>query len=285
MTYRKEQHLEQADSTTSDWYNATIIDRIDLTDQSSIFRIQPDDPLFEFQAGQYTAIGLLASSQKCVDSDPDEDDENGNHKKRIIRAYSIASSSKVRDYVELYITLVRSGALTPRLWMLQPSDRLWLNSKARGQFTMEGVAAECNVVLIGTGTGLAPYISMIHDHHRCNIGRKFVVVHGARYERDLGYRDELEALQRDCRTMVYVPTVSRPENGTRWTGHIGRVQSVFQDGALEDALGDSVTPDQTHVFVSGNPEMVEDLEDKLIERGFNLHNSRSPGTLHTERYW
>ena len=75
------------------------------------------------------------------------------------------------------------------------------------------------------------------------------------------------------RESIRVPAgAHEPENGTRWTGHIGRVQSVFQDGALEDALGDSVIPDQTHVFVSGNPEMVEDLEDKLIERGFNLHN-------------
>lgn len=280
-----EMDLEQADSTTLDWYNATLIERTDLTEQSLIFRIQPDDSLFEFQAGQYTAIGLSASSPKCVDTDPDEDDANNKRNKRIIRAYSIASSPKVHEYLELYITLVRSGALTPRLWMLQPGDRLWLSPRARGQFTLEGVASECNVVLIGTGTGLAPYISMIHDYHRCNIGRKFVVVHGSRYEQELGYRDELEALHRDCSTMVYVPTVSRPENGTRWTGHVGRIQSVLQNGAIEDALGDSISPDSTHVFVSGNPEMVEDLEHLFIERGFNLHSSRTPGTLHIERYW
>lgn len=129
--------------------------------------------------------------------------------KLIRRAYSIASSSKVREYVELYVTFVRSGELTPRLWMLHPGDRLWLGPKATGHFTMDPVPPGKNVVLVGTGTGLAPYMSMIRDHHRCNRGRRFVVVHGARYVQELGYRSELEALDRGCSTLVYLPTVSR----------------------------------------------------------------------------
>lgn len=276
--------MVQDKTTTPGWDNATLVARKDLTDDSAIFRIKSDGPLFEFHAGQYVAIGLPARSPRIAGADPDED-ANGNPGKRIVRAYSIASSSKDRDYVELYITLVASGALTPRLWMLRPDDRLWLSSKAKGLFTLEGVAPDCRVVLIGTGTGLAPYISMIRDHHHCNLGRRFVVIHGARYERDLGYRDELDALHRDCRTMVYVPTVSRPEDDGYWPGHVGRVQSVVADGTLENALGDSVAPEGTHVFLSGNPEMVEDMERVFIDRGFTLHGARSPGTLHIERYW
>ncbi len=266
------------------WDNATLIAREDLTRDSVIFRIEADAPLFEFLAGQYTTIGLPADAPRIEGADPEENG-NGNPRKRIVRAYSIASSSKARDYVELYVTLVKSGALTPRLWLLQPGDRLWLGPKAKGLFTLENVPTDCDVVLIGTGTGLAPYISMIHDHHRCNIGRRFVVVHGARYERDLGYCDELEALQRDCRTMVYVPTISRPEKDLQWPGHIGREQSVVTDGTQENALGGAFSPKTTHVFLSGNPEMVEDMERVYNELGFTLHGARSPGTLHIERYW
>ncbi len=272
------------------WDNATLIDRKDLTGESAVFRIASDAPLFEFLAGQYTTVGLPADASRIKGADPDEsDNDRGGNKddrrKLIVRDYSIASSSKARDYVELYVTLVRSGALTPRLWGLQPGGRLWLGSKAKGLFTLDGVGPDRDIVLIGTGTGLAPYISMIHDYHQCHTGRRFVVIHGARHERDLGYREELEALQRECRTMDYVPTVSRPEEDSQWSGHIGRVQSVVSDGTLAKALGGAISTDTTHVFVSGNPEMVEDMVRVCTGQGFRLHIARSPGNLHVERYW
>ncbi|MCH9035008.1 MAG: hypothetical protein IID42_10970 [Planctomycetes bacterium] len=125
---------------TREWDNATLIARQDLTGESAIFKIEADAPLFEFLSGQYTTIGLPADAPRVEGADPDED-ANGNPRKLIIRAYSIASSSKARDYVELYITLVNSGSLTPRLWMLQPGDRLWLGPKAKGLFMLSLVMA------------------------------------------------------------------------------------------------------------------------------------------------
>ena len=266
------------------WDNGTVIDRHDLAEDLAVFRVKPDGDVFDFRAGQYTVIGLPASAPRFETSDPD-DDEIPAKSKLICRAYSIASSSKINEYVELYVTLVRSGELTPRLWLLRPGDRIWLGPSAKGHFTMDELPPDKNVVLIGTGTGLAPYIAMIGDHHSCNMGRKFVVVHGARYVRELGYRDELEALDRDCSTLDYVPTVSRPGEKDDWRGHVGRVQSVFADGTIDAALDEVLSPDNTHVFVSGNPEMVEDVQRNLIEQGYTLHSTRSPGTLHVERYW
>ncbi len=266
------------------WDNCTLVDRRDLTDDLSVFRLKPDGELFRFLAGQYTVIGLPASAPRLESSDHD-DDEIPAKNKMIRRAYSIASSSKINEYLELYVTLVRSGKLTPRLWLLRSGDRLWLGPSAKGHFTMDDVPPDKNMALIGTGTGLAPYIAMISDHHRCNLGRRFVVVHGARHVRELGYRDELEALDRDCSTLVYIPTVSRPDAQDDWRGHVGRVQSVFADGTIEAALGESLSPDGTHVFVSGNPDMVEDLQGNFLKRGYTLHGTRSPGTLHVERYW
>ncbi len=276
--------MAREDKTLAGWDNATLIAREDLTDDSAIFRIESDAPLFEFEAGQYTTIGMPAGATRCCDADPD-DDAPAKPAARIVRAYSIASSSKAREYVELYITLVRSGALTPRLWLLRNGDRLWLGPKAKGHFTMQDVPPDRNVVLIGTGTGLAPYIAMIRDYHRCNSGRKFVVVHGARYERDLGYRDELETLARECQTLEYLPTVSRPDEDSEWSGHVGRIQSVLNDGSLAVALAAPLTADTTQVFLSGNPEMVDDLTHVFTARGFTLHAPRNPGTLHIERYW
>lgn len=266
------------------WDNCTILDRNDLAEDLAVFRVKPDGELFSFRAGQYAVIGLPAAAPRHDSAEPDEV-PNRDPKKLIRRAYSIASSSKINEYVELYVTLVRSGELTPRLWLLRPGDRLWLGPSAKGHFTMDEVPPDKNVVLIGTGTGLAPYVSMIGDHHRCNMGRRFIVVHGARHVRELGYRDELEALDRDCGTLVYAPTVSRPDPQDGWRGHVGRVQSVFADGTIDEALGETLSPDNTHVFVSGNPEMVEDLQRIFIEQEYTLHSTRSPGTLHVERYW
>ena len=93
------------DKTMHGWDNATLIARKNLTGDSAIFRIEADAPLFEFLAGQYTAIGLPADAPRIQGADPDED-ANGKPRKLIVRAYSIASSSKARDYVELYVTFV-----------------------------------------------------------------------------------------------------------------------------------------------------------------------------------
>ncbi len=266
------------------WDNSTLVERRDLADDLAILRIRPDAPLFSFLPGQYTVIGLPGAAPRsplAISEDPPPKDDS----KLIRRAYSIASSSKADDYVELYVTLVRSGALTPRLWLLQPGGRLWLGSSAKGHFTMDDLPRDQNVVLIGTGTGLAPYISMIQDYHHCNRGRRFVVIHGARHVRELGYRDELEALQCECRTLAYIPTVSRPAAEDNWQGHVGRVQSVLDDGTIERALDGDASSTTTHVFLSGNPEMVEEMHRVFLERGFTLHTTRSPGTLHVERYW
>ncbi len=266
------------------WANGTLVARFDMTPDLAVFRVQTDGPLFHFRPGQYAVLGVPASVPRCSSADSDEE-EPSNPDKLIRRAYSIASSSRVNEYVELYITLVRSGALTPRLWMLRPGNRLWLGPKAKGHFTMQEVRPDKNVVLVGTGTGLAPYMSMIRDHHQCNVGRMWVVIHGARYVGELGYRDELEDLDRQYRTLAYMPTVSRPNRDAGWQGHVGRVQSVFADGLLESMLGGTLSPESTHVFLAGNPEMVDDMEQRLLAQRFSVHHARSPGTLHVERYW
>lgn len=266
------------------WSNAAVIARKNVTEELAVFRVRSHGPLFPFLAGQYGVLGLPAGAPVCDGAERDESDAT-DPMKLVRRAYSIASPSKVNEYVEFYITLVRSGALTPRLWCLGEGSRLWLGPKAKGHFTMDEVPKDKNVVLVGTGTGLAPYIAMVREHHRCNQGRRFIVVHGARHARDLGYRDELESLDRSCTTFEYVPTVTRISSDDGWTGHVGRVQSVFTDGTIDAVLGIPLAPESTDVFVSGNPEMVEDLQRLLMEQRFTLRAPARPGTLHIERYW
>lgn len=106
--------------------------------------------------------------------------------KMIKRAYSIASAGTNTAYLEFYINLVPSGALTPRLFALQPGDTVYLGSKITGMFTIDEVPAERNLLFIATGTGLAPYVSMIRTHLLANPERKLCILHGARHSWELG---------------------------------------------------------------------------------------------------
>jgi ferredoxin--NADP+ reductase len=267
----------------SDPYNATVTHRNEINSGLIIVRVQPDDPLFDFQAGQYTVLGMMSSEARVAYADPEEEPSD---KARLIRrAYSIASSSKQGDFLEFYVSLVHSGKLTPRLFRLKPGGRLWLGKKAVGQFTLSEVRHDHNLLLISTGTGLAPYLSMIRTAHQCGKGRKFFVVHGARYSWDLGYRSELEALDHGCGTFSYLPTVSRVQKDQSWSGHVGRIQSVFEDGSLEELVGGPLDPERLSVFLCGNPSMVEAVEERFEEKGFELHRKGKSGNLHVERYW
>ena len=271
--------------------NGRLLSKFEITPDLAIFKIAKDDGSFDYEPGQYTVIGLPTDACRCSGKDEEEADGNEGTPARsngmIRRAYSIASSSaEDGSYLEFYITLVHSGRLTPRLWCLKPGDPLWVGPKATGHFTLDQVPEDVNLVLVATGTGLAPYISMIRSDHTCNIGRRFAIVHGARYSWDLGYRNMLQRLAADCpNSLLYLPTITRPESDPTWGGHVGRIQSVFDDGTLEKAIGSSLTPEEYHVFLCGNPEMVPSVQGMLESRGYELTLPRKPGTLHIEKYW
>ncbi len=264
-------------------YNATVIDRLEVAPGLIILRIAPDDRGFRFEAGQYTVLGLAPEAPRLETAD--EEEPRPAPGKMIRRAYSIASTSRPGEYLEFYLTLVPSGSLTPRLFRLGIGDRLFVSSKAVGVFTLNRVPEGSHVLLAATGTGLAPYMSMLRSELRCGAERRFVVLHGARYSWDLGYRTELTMLSRRCSNMTYVPTVSRPAGDPSWKGLTGYVQDVLESGAVERMSGLEFRPDRFHVFLCGNPAMIEASKALLVRRGFVPDRKGSVGNLHVEEYW
>jgi ferredoxin--NADP+ reductase len=264
--------------------NAILAHREELAPGLAIFRVVPDGwALPEFTPGQFAVVGLPARSPRVVPSEPEEP---GDPDRMIRRAYSIASSSKQREYVEVFANLVRSGELTPRLFALAPGDRLWLGRKFTGAFTLSEVPPDQHLVLVATGTGLAPYMSMVRTELECGGTRRFAVLHGARHSWDLGYQGELRAMQAHCRNFTYLPTVSRPQGeAAPWGGASGYVQDLWTGGALAQAWGFRPTPADTHVLLCGNPAMIEDMLRRLEGEGFRVHEPRAPGQVHVERYW
>lgn len=265
--------------------NAKVIQRSEVTPALVVLRIAPNEwTMPAFSPGQFAVLGLPGGSPRCELCEPE--DESPSAERMIKRAYSISSSSRVSEFLEFYIALVPSGALTPRLFKLKVGDGVWLGPKFSGLFTLREVPPEKHVVLISTGTGLAPYISMLRDQLRCGGTQRFAVIHGARHSWELGYRSELMMLESMCPNMAYIPIVSRPEQEpVPWNGHVGRIQDIWRQSVLRNHWGFSPSPEVSHVFLCGNPGMVEEMAEFLVGDGFVEHSPRRSGQIHIERYW
>jgi ferredoxin--NADP+ reductase len=198
----------------------------------------------------------------------------------------VASSSADDQYLEFYVSLVRSGALTPRLFALQRADKLWLSPKMTGMFTLDKVPPDHHVVLIATGTGLAPYMSMLRTHLVEPRESRVLVIHGARHSWDLGYRAELSMMQRLTTRLAYVPIISNPEEElVPWTGLTGLIQDFWTSGLVERAWMLAPDPSTTHVFLCGNPLMLEAMLKVLGEQGYAEQTPKQPGQIHLEKFW
>jgi ferredoxin/flavodoxin---NADP+ reductase len=268
---------------TADSYNATVTGRIEVAPGLIILRVTPDNPLFPFEAGQYTVLGLKRKEPGATAEEGTGPPDNP--EKMIKRAYSIASSSRASQYAEFYLTLVSSGELTPRLFALDEGGRLFMGPKATGVFTLARIPEGRHALLVATGTGLAPYMSMLRSEIENAGPRRFVVLHGARYSWDLGYRTELSVLSRSHSNLIYLPAISRAGDDASWNGLTGHLQDILFSGIVEERTGIPLAPDTLHVFLCGNPAMITAAKEGLIARGFTPDKGRVVGEIHTEEYW
>ena len=266
-----------------DLYNAAVTARTEVNPQLVVLQIQPDATLFDFRSGQFAVLGLLGGEPRVPEAAAEEAPPEP--WKMIRRAYSIASSSVERRYLEFYLALITTGALTPRLFALQPGGRLFLGPKASGVFTLDRVPPGKAVLLVATGTGLAPYISMLRTMLVHDTQRRFVVLHGARISWDLGYRAELESLARLRSNFTYLPSITRPAEDPLFKGHAGRIQALLEGGLVEKESGLPLDPALMDVFLCGNPDMVKGAKSMLEARGFRGDAGKNIGTIHVEDYW
>jgi ferredoxin/flavodoxin---NADP+ reductase len=295
-------------------YNATVSSRVEVAPGLVILRVVPDKLPMEFKAGQYVVLGLKASEPRIEESEEDAPSVVAgaagaaeiagtpesqaavdaqaatvataalDPERMIRRAYSIASESKADEYLEFYLTVVMSGELTPRLFNLKIKDRVYVGPKAVGVFTLDKAPGK-HILMIGTGTGLAPYMSMLRSQLDCNGTRQFVIVHGARFSWDLGYRTELTGLARHCKNFHYIPVVTRPKEDVDWQGRSGYLQNLIASGTIEEQTGLPLTPDNFDIFLCGNPGMIETVIGWAEARAFVKDKGHDIGTLHTEEYW
>ncbi len=264
--------------------NATLVARDDLTDILSIVRVRPDTgPVPPFVPGQFVRLGVpRAPNPAHVGIRPPS---RPGRIRLTRRAYSIASSPTVTEWMEFFVVRVEAGELTPRLWEIAPGGRLWMDDAAKGEFHIELAPPSKDLVMVCTGTGIAPFMSMLRTYRGQNRWRRFVLINGVRYAADFGYMAEMETLAREDPTVRYIPLVTRePEDGA-WTGLRGRVQTALEPATYERLVGAPLDPAECHVFLCGNPEMIDSVQQVLETRGFVTDSRGSRGNIHFERYW
>ncbi len=274
---------EAGSKPTSSPYNATVISREQINPQLLILRVRPDRELMGFKPGQFSVLGMLGHEARVLEAGVEDPPPAPD--KLIRRAYSIASSSLERQYLEFYLTLVASGQLTPRLFAADVGRRLFLGPKASGLFTLDRVAPAKSLLLVATGTGLAPYMSMLRTALIEDTERRFIVLHGARYSWDLGYRAELESLSRIRPNLTYIPAITRPAEDPHFRGETGRIQTLIENGRIEELGGFQLDPATTETLLCGNPDMIDAVVTLLVPRGYVKGKAKEPGTLHVEEYW
>jgi ferredoxin/flavodoxin---NADP+ reductase len=255
--------------------------RKDLTPDLAILRMQPADggPVPDFRAGQFVTLGIQF---------PDED-------RMTYRAYSISSPPEEKRYFELYIkwtTKPVMGKLTSALFGMKEGDTLYWRKPA-GAFTIEdkkadGTPDSRRLVLVASGTGLAPFISYVLHLKSIGSKREIVLLHGAKYAQELGYRDILEKMAGgDSLNFKYLPTVSRPDHelSRGWRGSTGRVETLLVDkvddrSQLEKTVGEKVTPENSFFHVCGYQGTIDSVVSILGPLGFvTNHSKRKDGSF------
>ena len=262
--------------------NCIITQTVQVSPIMKIIKVKPDGwPFPKFQAGQFVGLGLPPEAPRSKEATNEHAPPKPD--KLIKRAYSIASSS-TDQAVEFYITLVHSGQLTPRLWDLKIGDKIWMGKKAVGMFTLDQIDPDDNVIMIATGTGVAPYMSMLRTNALKRKG-KILVIQGAANSWDLGYSSELRLLSSMFDGFDYFPTITDPQNEpVGWDGDTRFVQDIWVAGLAKNTWGFDPTPQNTHVFLCGNPKMVNGMKELLAKEGFTEHSRKIFGQIHAEEF-
>jgi len=238
------------------WLTARVVENRHWTD--SLFSLRVEGAPAKFQAGQFVRIAL---------------DING---ERVARAFSFVNPPD-DPMLEFYGVVVPQGPLSPRLSRLRAGDALYVAPNPAGFLILSEVPDVETLWLISTGTGLAPFLSILRTETPWRRFRNVVVVHAVRWARELTYRDVIGATP-----ARYVSMVSREAAPGSLAG---RIPAAIADGRLEAAAGVRLAPESSHVMLCGNPDMLKDTQAVLTARGMRKHRRRSPGHITVESFW
>ena len=234
---------------------------------------------FRFVPGQFARLGVKKP-------DPDNP-KNPSGEKIAWRAYSIVSAD-FDEHLEFYSIVVPGGEFTSELARLKVGDTVYVEKTNYGFMTADRFESGKDLWLLSTGTGLAPFLSMLWDLKNWEQYEHIIVVHSVRYPNELAYADAIAAFRThpafagQGHKLHYVPVVTRtPVEGAL----NARITGLIDSGALESHLGLMLDRDRARIMICGNPEMVDATRKLLGARGFTTSRRGQPGNMAVENYW
>ena len=228
------------------------------------------DKGFRFRAGQFTKLGVTKADGSTV-----------------WRAYSVVSSP-YDEFLEFFSIVVPGGEFTSELSRLKVGDTLMVERQAYGYLTLDRFIDGRDLWLLATGTGVAPFLSILQDFEVWEKFERIVLVYSAREVRELAYQDliadltQREYLAEYAHKLTYIPIVTREEVPDTLNG---RITTLIESGELERAAGVQLSPEHSRVMLCGNPQMIDDTRKLLKERNLQLSLTRRPGQVAVENYW
>jgi ferredoxin--NADP+ reductase len=243
------------------WLAGKVVENRHWT--QALYSLRVEGPELRFQAGQFVRIALDVGGE------------------RIARPFSFVNPPH-DPTLEFYGIIVPEGPLSPRLALLQAGDTLYYADNPSGFLVLAEVPPAEDLWLISTGTGLAPFLSILRTDAPWRTYRRVILVHAVRHANELVYRDSIDAALRERGEQFrYVTFVSREAHPGSLAG---RIPAAIRDGRLEAVAG-ACAPERSQFMLCGNPDMVKDVTASLAERGFRKHRRRAPGQITVETFW
>src|SRR5690606_10382552 len=235
----------------------------------SLFSLRAEGARLEFVAGQFVRLAVEAP-------------QPGNEAAHVARPFSFVNPPG-DPVLEFLGVIVPGGPLSPRLAALRPGEALYVAGNPAGFLVLSEVPPAHTLWLVATGTGIAPFLSILQTDEPWQRFRTIVLVQAVRHARELVYAGLIGRLaERAPGKLRHVTFVSRE----RAPGSLeGRIPAAVRDGRLEAAAGVTLSTEGSHVMLCGNPDMLRDTQAVLAERGLRKHRRRAPGHITVESFW
>ena len=221
-------------------------------------------PRLSFAAGQFVRIALDIEGE------------------RVARPFSFVNAP-ADPVMEFYGVIVPQGPLSPHLARLKAGDPLYLADNPSGFLVLAEVPPAEDLWLLATGTGIAPFLSILRTGEAWTRYRRVILVHCTRHANELVYQDLIETIaDAHGSRFVFLKFTTREKMRDALQG---RIPEAIGDGRLEAAAGAQISPERSQFMLCGNPDMLKDAAEALAARGLRKNRRRTPGHITVESFW
>lgn len=248
---------------------------------------------FKFTAGQFVRLGIhgkdlqyFAQNHETKLITSETQDKPIDLDGYVFRAYSVASSP-YDEFIEFFSVVIPEGEFTSKVNHIQVGDSLLLNTTPFGYLTLARYQLPLpnDLWLLATGTGLAPFLSILKTIDVWQQYQRIILVYSARTSQELAYQAEIGSIESiygdNGAAFVFLPIVTREAD---YAGEKARVPNLILSGKLTELVGQKLDKERSHVMLCGNPQMVEDTKEALKSIGLTM-NRRGEGNIAVENYW